>query len=91
MTKMVIDIIGWVAMLMILYAYYLICQGKVTAKTLSYQLLNLVGASLFVINLAYFKAWPSVALNFIWALIAVSALYSKKKEKPDSGKVEDDN
>ena len=72
--KTLIDIIGWLAMILILTAYYLISAGKVTGKNVSYQVLNFAGAFLFIINLSYMKAWPSVALNIVWALIAIAAL-----------------
>jgi hypothetical protein len=81
MDKLIIQIIGWVAMLMILYAYYLISSEKVDAKNRFFQNLNLFGAILFVINLSYFEAWPSVTLNAIWALIALKALKDIKKAR----------
>jgi hypothetical protein len=78
-----LDIIGWIAMLCILLAFYLISNEKVTARSKKYQYLNILGSSLFVINLTVAKAWPAVALNVIYALIATSALlrtYKKTKQ-----------
>ena len=54
--NLLIDIIGWSAMIMILAAYFLITQEKVTARSIFYQLLNLVGAVFFVVYLSYQKA-----------------------------------
>jgi hypothetical protein len=82
--KFIIDATGWLAMVLILWAYFLISRGKVDAKNLLYQLLNFIGAILFVINLSYMKAWPSVALNIIWALIALIALRSILRGKKNN-------
>jgi Flp pilus assembly protein protease CpaA len=92
MEKIIIDTIGWVAMILILIAYCLITYGKVTSKSISYQALNFFGAALFVVNLCHHKAWPSVVLNVIWALIALSGfwLIYQKRER-GSGKVKEDD
>ena len=36
--------------------------------------MNIVGAAGFIINCAWNGAWPSVALNVVWLLIAVYSL-----------------
>ena len=69
------EILGWIAMICILAAFYLLCNEKVTAKSKLYQYLNITGSSLFVFTLSLAKAWPAVALNAIYALIALSALF----------------
>ena len=71
----VTEIMGWIAMVCILAAFYLLCKEKVTAKSKLYQYLNITGSSFFVITLTMAKAWPAVALNAIYALIALSALF----------------
>ena len=88
--NLLVDILGWAAMILILLGYFLITAGKVDSKSLMYQLLNLVGAVFFVIYLSVQKAWPSVALNVIWALIALIALSSilRQKKRGDSGNVD---
>ena len=42
-----IEAIGWLAALLILLAYLLISAGKVEARSLTYQLLNILGAAGF--------------------------------------------
>jgi hypothetical protein len=36
--------------------------------------MNIMGAAGFIINCAYNNAWPSVALNVVWMVIAFYAL-----------------
>ena len=69
-----VDVAGWLAALLILGGYALLTAGKVTARSPLYQWMNVVGAIGFIINSGYFKAWPSAALNVIWAGIGIVAL-----------------
>ena len=48
--KMAIEIAGWIAAVLILAAYGLLSAGKLTGKSVSYQVMNIVGAIGFVIN-----------------------------------------
>jgi hypothetical protein len=69
-----VSIAGWSAALLILGAYSLLSFGKIQARSWVYQLMNIVGAGGFIVNCAYNNAWPSVALNVVWMLIAIYAL-----------------
>jgi hypothetical protein len=83
--KLLVDIAGWMAALLILGGYALLTAGKVDAKSPLYQWMNVVGAIGFVINSGYFKAWPSAVLNVIWAGIGIVALLqiaTKKRAVP---------
>ena len=72
--KLLVDVAGWLAALLILGGYALLTAGKVNARSPVYQWMNVVGAIGFVINSGYFRAWPSAALNVIWAGIGMVAL-----------------
>jgi hypothetical protein len=72
--RLMVDVAGWLAALLILGGYALLTAGKVNARTPAYQWMNVLGAIGFVINSGYFKAWPSAVLNVIWAGIGVVAL-----------------
>lgn len=72
--KLLIEVIGWAGALMILIAYGLLSAGKMSGRSVSYQMLNVVGALGFVINSGYNGALPSAALNVIWVGIGVFAL-----------------
>ncbi len=66
---------------LILIAYYLISSKRVEARSTLYQVFNLIGAIGIVINALYHRAFPPLALNCIWAVIAFWALISIKKGK----------
>jgi hypothetical protein len=70
-----IEIIGWVAALLILAAYGLLTAGKLTAQSPAYQWMNVVGAAGFILNSGWNGAWPSAALNVIWMGIGGFALW----------------
>ena len=78
--NILIEIIGWLGMALILIAYWLISSRRIEAKSVFYQMLNLGGAVGIVINAFYHKAFPSLALNTIWALIALWAIISGQKK-----------
>jgi hypothetical protein len=64
---------------LILLAYLLLSAGRLAARSVTYQGLNLVGAIAFVINSGWNGAIPSATLNVVWAGIAVFALVRMAK------------
>jgi hypothetical protein len=72
--KLLIEIAGWIAAVLILTAYGMLSAGKLTGKSVAYQVMNIVGAIGFVINTGYNGAFPSAVLNVIWVGIGVWAL-----------------
>ena len=72
--KLTIDIIGWIGAGGVLAAYAWVSTGRVRPDSYAYQLLNLVGAAGLGLNTFYYMAYPSTALNVVWALIAVYAV-----------------
>ena len=75
MLAITIEIIGWVAALLILVAYALLTAGKLTGDDPAYQWLNVVGALGILLNSGWNGAVPSAALNIIWMGIGVAALW----------------
>lgn len=69
-----IETVGWAGAAMILAAYLLLSTGRVEARSVAYQALNLVGAIAFVINSGWNGAIPSASLNVVWDGIALFAL-----------------
>ena len=72
--KLFIEIIGWIAAVLILAAYGLLSAGKLDGKSVLYHALNVVGAAGFVLNTGYNGALPSAVLNVIWIGIGVYGL-----------------
>jgi hypothetical protein len=72
--KLLVEIAGWIAAVLILTAYGMLSAGKLTGKSVAYQVMNIVGAIGFVINTGYNGAFPSAVLNVIWVGIGVWAL-----------------
>lgn len=79
-----IEVIGWVAALLILAAYGLLSAGKLTANDRSYQWMNVLGAIGFVVNSGWNGAIPSAALNVVWMGIGVAALWRIATRKGSS-------
>ena len=72
--KVLIEIVGWAGAALILLGYALVTSGRITPRSLAYQLMNVFGAIGFIINSGWNGAIPSVALNVVWLFIAIFGL-----------------
>ena len=79
-----IEGIGWAAALLILAAYALLTAGKLEAQSRAYQWMNVFGAAGFIINSGWNGAFPSAALNIVWAGIGLAALWRIAHRKGSS-------
>jgi hypothetical protein len=82
--QIVVEIAGWAGALLILFAYLLLSMGKLTGQSLTYQVMNIVGAAGFVINGWWHGALPSAALNVLWLLIGAIASWRILKKRGSS-------
>lgn len=73
------QVVGWMGAFLIVLAYFLISYKKVKSDSRVYQLMNLVGAVGVGINASYQKAWPSLAIQIVWGIIAIIALAKSLK------------
>jgi hypothetical protein len=73
LARWLVEIAGWAGAALILLAYALLSAGRLTGRSLAYQLMNVVGAAGFVINGWWHGALPSAALNVLWLLIGAVA------------------
>ncbi len=71
---MLIEVVGWLGAGMLVLAYGLVSYGYARSSGAIYQSLNLLGSVFLIINTAWHGAWPSSALNVVWAVIAVGVL-----------------
>jgi hypothetical protein len=72
--KVAIEVVGWIAALLILTAYGLLSSGRRSGRSKLYQWMNIVGAAGFVINSGLNHAFPSAGLNAVWICIGAYAL-----------------
>lgn len=80
--EIVIELIGWIASVLIVGSYALNISGKLTTTSKPYIWANMVGGLFFVINTYYHHAYPSMVVNTIWVAIAIVMLVKKKPTKP---------
>jgi hypothetical protein len=74
-----IEILGWIASVLIVGSYALNITGKLEAHSKWYVLANIIGGLFFVINTYYHQAYPSMLVNIIWVIIALIMIVKKKK------------
>lgn len=79
--EILIQISGWVGSFLIVLAYFLISYKKIDAGSKAYQAMNLFGAIGVGVNVFHQEAWPAVALQLVWGVIAILALTKKGEGK----------
>jgi hypothetical protein len=72
-----IDLAGWVGVVALLSAYALVSTRKLAGDAITFQILNLVGGALLIVNAFYYGAMPSVVVNVVWIGIAVWTIGTK--------------
>ena len=73
-----VEIIGWIASILIVGAYAMNLKGKLASNHPVYIWMNLIGGIFFVVNTVVHGAYPSAAVNVIWVIIAVETLLRRK-------------
>jgi hypothetical protein len=86
MLKFTIEMIGWTGAVLILGAYALLSSGKLRSESLTYHLMNILGAAGFVINSGWNGALPSAAMNVAWIGIGVYALVQLRRQRATPAK-----
>jgi membrane-anchored protein YejM (alkaline phosphatase superfamily) len=79
-----VEVAGWAGATLILLAYLLLSAGRLTGQSLSYQLMNVVGAAGFIVNGWWHGALPSAVLNVIWLMIGAIATWRILKKRRSS-------
>jgi hypothetical protein len=74
-----IEVLGWIASVLIVGSYALNITGKLPASSKTYVLANIIGGVFFVVNTYYHKAYPSMFVNVIWVIIAIYMISKKNK------------
>ena len=82
------EIVGWIGAVLILGAYAMLTAGKLQAKSIAYQAMNVVGALGFIVNSGWNGAIPSAALNVVWAgigLVAIGGIVKARRTASRAG------
>ena len=79
-----IEVLGWIASVLIVGSYALNITGKLPASSKTYVLANIIGGVFFVVNTYYHQAYPSMFVNVIWVIIAIYMISKKKKKKKNN-------
>ena len=76
--NILIEMMGWIASVLIVGSYALNITGKLSASSKIYVLANIIGGIFFVVNTYYHHAYPSMFVNVIWVIIAIYMISKKK-------------
>jgi len=69
-----VNVLGWIGVVALLSAYWLVSTQKAMGDSTTYQGMNLLGAILVLVNSSYYGAYPSVGVNAAWIAIGTYAL-----------------
>jgi hypothetical protein len=70
----VIEILGWIGMILILLSYALISFEIVAPRSFAYQAMAGLGSLGLVISSYYKKDYQPLVLNLIWVIIALTVV-----------------
>jgi len=76
--SILIEVLGWIASVLIVGSYALNISGKLAANSKIYVIANIIGGLFFALNTYYHQAYPSMLVNIIWVIIALVMLSKKK-------------
>jgi hypothetical protein len=78
--NMTIEIMGWIASVLIVGSYALNITGKLEATNKWYVWANITGGFLFIINTYFHQAYPSMFVNIVWVIIAFVMIFKTKRK-----------
>jgi hypothetical protein len=72
------DIIGSLGVFLLLLAYFLNGKNILFKTSLTYLLLNIIGAGLACLASVLLQYWPFIILEACWMLVSIVALVNRK-------------
>ena len=78
--NMTIEIMGWIASVLIVGSYALNITGKLEATNKWYVCANIIVGFLFIINTYFHQAYPSMFVNIVWVIIAFVMIFKTKRK-----------
>ncbi len=70
--------IGFTGGILVLASFAAVALGRLRPSDPTYHLMNLAGALALVVSGVAAAAWPSVAVNVVWALISAAGMTSAR-------------
>jgi 4-hydroxybenzoate polyprenyltransferase len=80
MENYIIEIMGWIATILILVAFYMNTRKIIPPNSVLFLGMNFISGLLMAVNSAYHHAYPSMTANTIWLLIAATSFFKNKNE-----------
>jgi hypothetical protein len=77
--ELLIEILGWIASVLIVGSYAFNISGKLSTDSKWYVWANIIGGLFFVINTYFHQAYPSMVVNIIWVFIAIIMILKRKR------------
>ena len=77
----IFQIIGFIGMLFVVYAYFLLQALKVEHSSLKFQTLNLIGAILLIISLLVHFNLGSFLIEVFWIIITIYGIMKNRVKK----------
>lgn len=74
MKQKLLQIFGWIGMVLILAAYFLVSFNFLSFDSIWYQGMNVVGSLGIVLETLSKKDYQPAVLNIVWILIAIVAI-----------------
>jgi len=78
--------IGFIGMIFIVYAYFLLQTNQVTNSSTKFQMLNLFGSSLLIISLIVHFNLGSFLIEVFWIMITLYGIIKNYKDAKGSTK-----
>ena len=75
------DSVGIIGVVLMLIAYYLLSTNKMAHNSLTYQVLNLIGAMLVLYSLYFHWNLASALVESAWIIISSIGIYGIKTSK----------
>ena len=75
MTVTIADATGAIGAALLIGTYFLLQTGRLEARSLSYSLLNAVGAGLIIVSLYYDFSLAAFIIELFWMLISLLGIY----------------
>lgn len=75
------EVVGLIGALLLLLAFFMITNEKWTRLSLKYQGANLIASSLLLGYSILKSAYAFIALNIVWAMVALFGLLKARKKQ----------